>query len=65
MDIPNNVMHDLRHPILNFDGSKIESIEGYFCMMAFFNGQQCSASIYITNDSCKPVISWDLLTRLG
>ncbi len=61
----NNVMHELRCPILNFDGSEIESIEGYFRMTAFFNGQQCSASIYIANDSCELVIGWDLLTRLG
>ncbi len=56
MDFPNNMMHNLRCPILNFDSSEIDSIEGYFWTMAFFNGQQCSASIYIADDSCEPVI---------
>ncbi len=56
MDFPNNVMYDLHCPILNFDGSEIDSIEGYFRMMAYFNGQQCGASIYIVDDSCEPVI---------
>ncbi len=65
MDFPNNVMHDLRCSILNFDGSKINSMEGYYRTMAFFNGQQCSASIYVADDSCELVIGWDLLTRLG
>ncbi len=49
-DFPNNVMPDLHCPILNFDGTEIDSIEGYFRTTAFFNGQQCSALIYIAND---------------
>ncbi len=64
-DFPNNVLYDLRCPVLNFDGSEINAIEGYFRTTASFNGQQCNASIYIMDDGCEPVIGRDLLTRLG
>ncbi len=64
-DFPNNILYDLQCPILNFDGSEIDMIEGYFRMTAYFNGQHCSTSIYVVNNSCEPVIGCDLLTRLG
>ncbi len=62
---PGNVLYDLQCPILNFDGSEIDSIEGYFCTIAHFNGQQCPVSIYVVDDSCELVIGRDLLTCLG
>ncbi len=62
---PNNVLYNLRCPILNFDGSEIDAIEGYFRTTASFNGQQSSASIYVINDGCEPVIGHDLLSHLG
>ncbi len=36
---PGNVLYDLQCPILNFDGSEIDPIEGYFHTTAHFNGQ--------------------------
>ncbi len=62
---PANVLHDLQCPVLNFDRSEIDSIEGYFHTMAHFDGQQCPPSIYVADDSCEPVIGQDLLTHLG
>ncbi len=35
----NNMMCDLYCPILDFDGSEIDSIEGYFWTMAHVSGQ--------------------------
>ncbi len=62
---PGSVLQDLQCPILNFDGTEIDSIEGFFDTKAHFNGQQCPASIYVVDDSCEPVIGRNLLTRLG
>ncbi len=63
-DFPNNVLYDLWCPILSFNGSEIDVIEGYFWTTASFNGQQCSASIYVIDDGCEPVIGHDLLFHL-
>ncbi len=53
---PKNVLHNLCYPILNFNGSEIDSIEGFFCTTAFFNGQHCPAFIYVIEDGCDLVI---------
>ncbi len=52
-------------PVLNFNGSEIDVIRGYFRTTASFNGQQCNASIYVVDDGCEPVIGRDLLMQLG
>ncbi len=55
----------LKCPILNFDGSPIDSIQGYFRTMAHFNGHNCPVSIYVADDDCEPVIGHDHLMHLG
>ncbi len=44
-------------PILNFNGSQINLIQGFFRMTAHFNGYSCPVSIYINDDNCELVIS--------
>ncbi len=62
---PEDGLCRLKCPILNFNGSQINSIQGYFHTMAHFNGHNCPVSVYIADDDCEPVIGHDLLTHLG
>ncbi len=62
---PHNILHQPTQSLINFDGSPVNSVQGYFTTKVHFEGCSCSARVYVLDNTCAPVIGWDLMTHLS
>ncbi len=62
---PRDILRQPTQSLINFDGSPVNCVQGYFTTKAHFEDCTCSTRVYILDNTCAPVIGWDLMTRLG
>ncbi len=62
---PHDILQQPTQALINFDGSPVNCVQGYFTTKAHFEDRTCSAQVYVLDKTCAPVIGRDLMTRLS
>ncbi len=61
---PHDVLQQPTETLHNFDGSLITCVHSFFLSKARFTDRMHQAEIYVLDDTCEPVIGWDLMIGL-